>query len=80
MAAPDQKISLRKPVTYRRLLLYELLPYSPKLNGHSEKTNGNRREKFYEVEDVELSPKEHNQQLEKWAYVYNYIKSHQALD
>jgi len=62
------------------ILLFELPPQSPKLNGHVERANRTHREEFYEVEDVALSLEEHNRQLEKWQYVYNYIRPHQALD
>ncbi len=52
----------------------------PKMNGHVERANRTHREEFYEVEKVDLSPEEHNRQLERWEYVYNYIRSHQSLD
>lgn len=64
----------------RGILLFELPPHSPKLNGHVERANRTHREEFYEVEEVELSLEEHNRQLERWQYVYNYIRPHQALD
>jgi transposase InsO family protein len=64
----------------RGILLFELPPHSPKLNGHVERSNRTHREEFYEVEEVELSLEEHNRQLERWEYVYNYIRPHQALD
>lgn len=64
----------------REILLFELPPSSPKLNGHVERANRTHREEFYEVEEVELSLEEHNRQLEQWEYVYNYIRPHQSLD
>jgi transposase InsO family protein len=64
----------------RGILLFVLPPRSPKLNGHVERANKTHREEFYEVEEVDLSLEEHNRQLERWAYVYNYIRPHQALD
>jgi transposase InsO family protein len=64
----------------RGILLFVLPPRSPKLNGHVERANRTHREEFYEVEEVDLSLEEHNSQLERWSYVYNYIRPHQALD
>lgn len=64
----------------REILLFELPPRSPKLNGHVERANRTHREEFYEVEEVDLSLEEHNRQLEQWEYVYNSIRPHQALD
>jgi len=64
----------------REILLFLLPARSPKLNGHVERANRTHREEFYEVEEVSLSLEEHNRQLERWEYVYNYIRPHQALD
>jgi transposase InsO family protein len=64
----------------RDIMLFELPPRSPKLNGHVERANRTHREEFYEVEEVDLSIEEHNRQLEHWQYVYNHIRPHQALD
>lgn len=64
----------------RNLLLFVLPPNSPKLNGHVERSNRTHREEFYEVEKVDLVLEEHNRQLEKWEYVYNFIRPHQSLD
>lgn len=64
----------------RGIRLFVLPPRSPKLNGHVERANRTHREEFYEVYDVDLSLEEHNKQLEKWEYIYNYIRPHQSLD
>lgn len=64
----------------KRILLFELPPRSPKLNGHVERANRTHREEFYEVYDVDLSIEEHNRQLQEHEYTYNYIRPHQALD
>ena len=32
------------------------------------------------MEEIDLVLEEHNKQLERWEYVYNYIRPHQALD
>jgi len=63
-----------------KILLFELPPRSPKLNGCVERANRTHREEFYEVEEVDLSLEEHNRQLDQWEYVYNFIRPHQALD
>lgn len=64
----------------RGILLFVLPPRSPKLNGHVERANRTHREEFYEVEEISLPLHEHNQQLERWVYVYNHIRPHQGLD
>ena len=64
----------------RKILLFELPPNSPKLNGRVERANRTHREEFYEVYDVDLNLEEHNRQLEEWAYTCNYIRPHQNLD
>ncbi|MDD8016106.1 MAG: integrase core domain-containing protein [Acidobacteriota bacterium] len=64
----------------RAIRLFELPPNSPKLNGRVERANRTHREEFYEVNDVDLGLEEHNRQLEEWAYIYNHIRPHQALD
>jgi transposase InsO family protein len=64
----------------KNILLFELPPSSPKLNGRVERANRTHREEFYEVYDVDLNLEENNRQLEEWAYICNYIRPHQALD
>ena len=64
----------------REILLFQIPIRAPKMNGHVERANRTHREEFYEVEEVDLSPEEHNRQLERWEYVYNYIRPHQFLD
>jgi putative transposase len=64
----------------KKIVLFVLPPRSPKLNGHVERANRTHREEFYEVYDVDLDLEEHNKQLEKWEYEYNYVRPHQALD
>jgi putative transposase len=64
----------------RDILLFILPPRRPDLNGCVERSNRTHREEFYELEEIELSLIEHNKQLERWEYTYNYIRPHQALD
>jgi putative transposase len=64
----------------KKIVLFINPPRCPELNGHIERSNRTHREEFYEVADVDLNLEGHNQQLEAWAYTYNYIRPHQALD
>lgn len=64
----------------KNILLFELPPSSPKLNGHVERSNRTHREEFYEVYDVDFSIEAHNRQLQEHEYTYNYIRPHQSLD
>ena len=45
-----------------------------------ERANRTHREEFDKVDEVGLSKKEHNRQLEKRQYVYNNKRPHQAHD
>jgi len=74
------KKDFEKACKKRGIRLFVLPPHSPKLNGCVEKANGTHRKEFYELEEIELSLIEHNKQLERWEYTYNYIRPHQALD
>lgn len=64
----------------KKIVLFVNPPRRPELNGHIERSNRTHREEFYEVADVDLNLEGHNRQLEEWAYTYNYIRPHQALD
>jgi transposase InsO family protein len=64
----------------KNILLFELPPSSPELNGHVERSNRTHREEFYEVYDVDFSIEAHNRQLQEYEYTYNYIRPHQSLD
>jgi transposase InsO family protein len=64
----------------KNILLFELPPRSPQLNGHVERSNRTHREEFYEVYEVDFSIEAHNQQLQQHEYTYNYIRPHQSLD
>ncbi|MDA2921528.1 integrase core domain-containing protein, partial [Desulfobacterota bacterium AH_259_B03_O07] len=60
----------------KEILLFELPPNSPKLNGCVERANRTHREEFYELEEIELSLVEHNKQPSRWEHTYNYIRPH----
>ena len=62
------------------ILLFVLPPRSPRLKGCVERANRTHREEFYELEEIELGLNEHNKQLERWEYTYNYIRPHQGID
>lgn len=64
----------------RRIRLFIIPPRTPKLQGYVESANKTHRVEFYEVEDIGLKLEEHNDQLEEWDRVYNYIRPHQSLD
>ena len=38
------------------------------------------REEFYELKTIGHTMEEHNRQLERWGYTYNYVRPQQALD
>ncbi len=63
----------------RRIRLFVLPPKSPKLNGCVERAHRTHTEEFYEVYEVPWNVTELNPQLQKWEYVYNCIRPHQAL-
>jgi transposase InsO family protein len=74
------KKDFEKAVEERKIMLFVIPPRSPKLNGYVERANRTHREEFYEVETIGHTMEEHNQQLEKWQYIYNYVRPHQSLD
>jgi transposase InsO family protein len=64
----------------RKIHLFLIPPRSPKLNCYVERANRMHREEFYEVETIGHTMEEHNRQLERWEYTYNYVRPHQSLD
>jgi len=64
----------------RRIRLFVLPPKSPKLNGCVERAHRTHTEEFYEVYEVPWNVTELNPKLQKWEYVYNCIRPHQALN
>jgi transposase InsO family protein len=63
----------------RKIRLFVLPPKSPKLNGCVERAHRTHTEEFYEVYEVPWNVIELNPELQKWEYVYNCIRPHQAL-
>jgi len=74
------KKDFEEAIRKRQILLFIIPPHSPKLNGYVERANRTHREEFYEVETIGHTMEEHNRQLEKWYYIYNYVRPHQSLD
>jgi len=64
----------------REISLFVLPPRSPKLNGHVERAHRTHTEEFYEVYDGDLGLASLNKALNQWAYTYNHVRPHQALD
>jgi transposase InsO family protein len=64
----------------RKIRLFVLPPKSPKLNGCVERAHRTHTEEFYEVYEVPWNVTSLNPRLQKWEYVYNCIRPHQALD
>jgi putative transposase len=64
----------------QHILLFVNLPNCPRMNGGVERSHQTQRREFYEVQTVSLRIDEHNQQLDQWADVYNFIRPHRALD
>jgi putative transposase len=64
----------------RKIQLFVLPPKSPKLNGCVERAHRTHTEEFYEVYEVPWNVTDLNPRLQKWEYVYNCIRPHQALN
>ena len=64
----------------RKIHLFVLPPKSPKLNGCVERAQRTHTEEFYEVYEVPWNVTSLNPRLQKWEYVYNCIRPHQALN
>ena len=64
----------------REILLFELPPRSPKLNGRVERANRTHTEEFYEVYELPWTVASLNVRLREWEQVYNHIRPHQRLD
>jgi transposase InsO family protein len=63
----------------RGILLFELPPRSPKLNGAVERAQRTHTEEFYEITDFPTQIAPLNQILRNWEDVYNTVRPHQAL-
>lgn len=61
------------------ILLFELPPRSPKLNGRVERANRTYREEFYNCSDATPTVTGFKADLRRWEHTYNHIRPHQAL-
>lgn len=61
------------------ILLFELPPRSPKLNGRVERANRTYREEFYDCSDATPTVAGFAEDLRDWEHTYNHIRPHQAL-
>jgi len=63
----------------RAILLFEVPPRSPKLNGHVERAHRTPREEFHQMLDPPDSLDELRERLRAREIVYNTVRPHQAL-
>lgn len=61
------------------ILLFELPPRSPKLNGRVERANRTYREEFYNCSDATPTVAGFQGHLRRWEHTYNHLRPHQAL-
>lgn len=61
------------------ILLFELPPRSPKLNGRVERANRTYREEFYNCSDATPTVASLATHLRLWENTYNHVRPHQAL-
>jgi putative transposase len=73
------KADFEEECAKRRILLFELPPRSPKLNGCVERANRTHKEEFYEVYPMTYTVAGIRTAQRRWEKVYNTIRPHQAL-
>lgn len=61
------------------ILLFELPPRSPKLNGCVERANRTYREEFYHCSDATPTVAGFASDLRRWEDTYNHLRPHQSL-
>jgi putative transposase len=61
------------------ILLFELPPRSPKLNGRVERANRTYREEFYDCSTATPTVAGFRADLLAWEHTYNHVRPHQAL-
>jgi len=76
---PEFKADFEAACQKRGILLFELPPRSPKLNGAVERAQRTHTEEFYEITDFPLRVAPLNRALLHWESVYNTVRPHQAL-
>jgi putative transposase len=73
------KAEFEETCRQRGIILFELPPRSPKLNGHVERAHRTHQEEFYQMLDPPQSLDELRERLRAQETVYNTIRPHQAL-
>lgn len=63
----------------RGIILFVLPPRSPRLNGMVERMQRTSREEIYDIKDVSIDIKEHNELLAEQDKIYNYTRPHDSL-
>ena len=63
----------------RGILLFELPPRSPKLNGRVERANRTFKDEFYDCSTALPTVRGFAADLRRWEHVYNHIRPHQGL-
>lgn len=61
------------------ILLFELPPRSPKLNGRVERANRTYREEFYNCSLATPTVAGFRGHLRRWEHIYNHVRPHQSL-
>lgn len=61
------------------ILLFELPPRSPKLNGRVERANRTYRDEFYHCSTATPTVAGFRTELRRWEHTYNHVRPHQAL-
>jgi transposase InsO family protein len=61
------------------ILLFELPPRSPKLNGRVERANRTYRDEFYNCSNATPTVAGFQSHLRRWEHIYNHVRPHQAL-
>lgn len=61
------------------ILLFELPPRSPKLNGRVERANRTYRDEFYNCSNATPTVAGFQGHLRRWELIYNHLRPHQAL-
>lgn len=64
----------------RGIILFELPPHSPKLNGRVERANRTFKDEFYDCSSAPPTVAGLARELRQWEDIYNHVRPHQALD
>ena len=76
---PSRGIGVQGRLRDRNIILWELPPKSPELNGHVERNNGTWRYEFHATWDLPDNLEDLNPWLDAFADEFNTFRPHQAL-